>query len=162
MPRLGFTVRREVYEALLRQARERGVGLYEYVREVLERCAGSGNAVAPAEGGSRQPPDGLEGILDGVLEGLRRLEGRLAALERRLLPPLPPVGDGRPAVPEPTPEVLARLASKLAEREVPPDEYPGNLTAGEVLLLDRLVREGRAVYDRGSRRWRLVGVREGG
>jgi hypothetical protein len=72
------------------------------------------------------------------------------------------VGDDRPAVPEPTPEVLARLASKLAEREVPPDEYPGNLTAGEVLLLGRLVREGRAVYDRGSRRWRLVGVREGG
>ena len=140
MPRLGFTVRREVYEALLRQARERGMGLYEYVREVLERCAGSGNAEAPAEGGSRQPPDGLE--------GLRRLEGRLAALERRLTPV--------------TPEVLAGLASKLAEREVEPDEYPGNLTAGEVLLLDRLVGEGRAVYDRGSRRWRLVGVREGG
>jgi len=31
-----------------------------------------------------------------------------------------------------------------------------------VLLLDRLAREGRAVYDQGSRRWRLVGVREGG
>lgn len=152
MPRLGFTVRREVYEALLRQARERGMGLYEYVREVLERCAGSGNAVAPAGGGSRQPPDGLEGVLDEVLEGLRRLEGRLATLERRLTPQQPPV----------TPEVLARLASKLAERKVEPDEYPGNLTAGEVLLLDRLVGEGRAVYDRGSRRWRLVGVREGG
>ena len=152
MPVVSVRVSREVYEALLRQARERGVGLYEYVREVLERCAGSGNAVAPTEGGSRQPPDGLEGLLAGVLEGLRRLEGRLAALERRLTPQQPPV----------TPEVLARLASKLAEREVPPDEYPGNLTAGEVLLLDRLVREGRAVYDRGSRRWRLVGVREGG
>ena len=31
-----------------------------------------------------------------------------------------------------------------------------------VLLLDRLAREGRVVYDQGSRRWRLVGVREGG
>jgi hypothetical protein len=148
MPPKGYrhmSVREEVYERLEEFARSKGLSsandalvlLLEFagIYSKLEYILQSGVSTLPQSGvsqGSRPPADGLEGLR------------------------------GRSAVPEPTPEVLARLASKLAEREVEPDEYPGNLTAGEVLLLDRLVGEGRAVYDQGSRRWRLVGVREGG
>lgn len=78
-----------------------------------------------------------------------------ASTKRNLPLPPRPQPSGKPSIPEPTPENLRRLAAKLEQGEVWPDEYPGNLTAGEVLLLDRLVKEGRAYYDTSTRRWRI-------
>ena len=142
-----------VYEELSRLARKQGLSVYEYVRRVIEEYVDSG------AGGKRNPPGAdLQGVLEVLAEAasrLEQLEERLARVERSLpLPPRPQLS-GKPSIPEPTPENLRRLAAKLEQREVWPDEYPGNLTAGEVLLLDRLVKEGRAYYDTSTRRWRI-------
>jgi len=153
VPVISVRVGRRTYEALSRLAKERGLSPHEYVRRVIEEYVDSGAST------KRNPPGAdLQGVLEVLAEvasRLEQLEERLARVERSL--PLPPrlQPSGEPSIPEPTPENLRRLAAKLEQREVWPDEYPGNLTAGEVLLLDRLVKEGRAYYDTSTRRWRI-------
>jgi len=159
MPVISIRVGDGVYEELRRRAQARGVSLYEYVRRLIEDHVGSGDGYAEPGVGTAGRADidlqSLLGKLEEVLVRLGGLEERLARVERSL-PPVPRAPpDGRPSTPEPTPEVLRRIAVKLEQREVWPDEYPGNLTAGEVLLLDRLVKEGRAYYDTSTRRWRI-------
>jgi len=152
MPVISIRVGDRVYEELRRRAQARGVSLYEYVRSLIEDSAKPENGYA-GSGTDSQAGMGLGVLLGRLEEVVAKLEGieeRLARVERSL-PPVPRAPpDGRPSIPEPTPEVLRRIAAKLEQRETWPDEYPGNLTAGEILLLDRLVSEGRAYYDRFS------------
>jgi len=163
MPVISIRVGDGVYEELRRRVQARGVSLYEYVRRLIEDHVGSGDGYAEPGVGTAGRADidlqSLLGKLDEVLVRLGGLEERLARVERSL--PLPPrlQPSGKPSIPEPTPENLRRLAAKLEQREVWPDEYPGNLTAGEVLLLDRLVKEGRAYYEASTRRWRIRDLR---
>jgi len=159
MRKLTVRVGDGVYEELSRLARKRGLSVYEYVRRLIEDRLESGDGYAEpgmdAAGRACADLQALMSKLEEVLVRLGGLEERLARVERSL-PPVPRAPpDGRPSIPEPTPEVLRRIAAKLEQREVWPDEYPGNLTAGEILLLDRLVREGRAYYDPSTRRWRI-------
>jgi len=155
--KLAVRVGDRVYEELSRLARKQGLSVYEYVRRVIEEYVDSG------AGGKRNPPGAdLQGVLEVLAEvasRLKQLEERLARVERSLPLPPRPQPSGKPSIPEPTPENLRRLAAKLEQREVWPDEYPGNLTAGEVLLLDRLVKEGRAYYEASTRRWRIRDLR---
>jgi len=147
MRKLNLRAEEELARVLEERARAEGVPVSEVIRRAIRAYL----QLPP------QSPNDLGRLLRDVSVKLDLLEERLARIEREL--PITRVTPSeKPNIPEPTPEVLRRIAAKLEQREVWPDEYPGNLTAGEILLLDRLVREGRAYYDHSTRRWRIAGV----